>query len=131
MADFVHVHARHSEDTYSFLSAGKVVSEVMSAITSSQKSFIAFYTSDSSLPSGPQMEVFEYKRQAGDILDESPTSSSPGTVCALLRVNSTTVNGGRCSMMCLTTPIYRVNLTESGSVHQVLGQADTIESIKG
>lgn len=116
-----------------FLSAGKIISEVMSVITSSHKSFIAFYTSDSSLPSGPKMQVFDYKRQAGDILDESATSSSSGTVCALLKTNSTAVktDNGHCAMMCLTTPIYLVNLTRSGSVHQIFSRADTIEFTAG
>ena len=109
---------------HALYSTGKVISEVMSAITSSQKSFIAFYTSDSSLPSGPQIQVFEYKREAEAVLDVGDSSSSSGTICALVRSNTT----GPCAMMCLTTPISMVTLTPSGSVKgKPLTKADTFE----
>jgi hypothetical protein len=100
----------------------------MSAIASSQKSFIAFYTSDSSLPSGPQIQVFEYKREAEAILDDGDSSGSSGTVCALVRTSNTSTTDGRpCAMMCLTTPIYKVTLAPTGSVSGQLKIAETFE----
>lgn len=96
----------------------------MSAITISQKSFIAFYTSDSSLPSGPQSHIFEYKREAEAVLQVSDSSGSSDTACALVRSNAT----GPCAMMCLSTHISMVTLTPSGSVQgEPRMKADTFE----
>ena len=107
----------------SILCTGKVISEVMSAITISQKSFIAFYTSDSSLPSGPQLQVFEYKREAEAVLQVSDSSGSSDTACALVRSNAT----GPCAMMCLSTSISMVTLNPSGSVIGDPIKAETFE----
>lgn len=112
---------------YSLDSTGKVISEVMSAITSSQKSFIAFYTSDSSLPTGPQIQGLEYKREAEPVLDEGVSSSSSDTRCALVRRSNTTGSDRPCAMMCLTMPISMVTLAPTGSVTRVLEEAEKFE----
>ena len=105
----------------------------MSTITSSQKSFTAFYTGDSATPVGPQMQVFQFKRQAGnevsDGIGEEANNSS--TTCAFISAANLTTNGGRCVMMCLTTPIHMVDLFPSGSVHNYSNRADTIRFANG
>lgn len=106
---------------------GKVISEVMSVIFDSQKSFVAFYTSDSSLASGPQIQVFEYKREAEVLSDVGDSSASSGTVCALVRTSNST-GSKPCAMMCLTPPISVVTLGSSGSAPDVVMEGDnTVE----
>ena len=108
------------------------MSEVMSRILSSQKSFVAFYTSDSSLSLGPLIQVFQLKREAdgdGDFADEASSNTS-STTCAAVSVN-TTRDSRRCAMMCLTTPIYIANVFNSGRVKNVIDAAYEVKFING
>ena len=112
----------------------------MAAISDSKKPYAAFYTADhTSLasPREPEMRVFQSKREATYYgVDESYVGPgvNESTTCALMsNVNASAndVNGGRCIMMCLKFPIYRVEISRDGAIVNDTDEASSIQFLSG
>ena len=77
----------------------------MSAITTTNKPYVAFYTADHpSRELKPQLEVFETKRAANFDADNNNKTVRVTHCAHVLGTNAT--KNRPCVMMCLTTPIY-------------------------